>query len=89
MPADAGDAAALFGRLRSLAVEAATSFGWARWADDSVSIDQFGASGPGPEVLESFGFTPEHVAVRAAALLDALDGYADIYDDDDEEDDAP
>ncbi len=69
-----------------LAVEAATSFGWARWADDSISIDHFGASGPGPEVLESFGFTPEHVAARAATLLEALDGYGDMYDDDEEED---
>ncbi|HMC38457.1 MAG TPA: transketolase, partial [Acidimicrobiales bacterium] len=34
-----------------LAVEAATSFGWAKWADDSVSIDHFGASGKGSEVL--------------------------------------
>ncbi len=69
-----------------LAVEAATSFGWARWADDSVSIDHFGASGPGAEVLESFGFTAEHVAARAATLLDALEGLADMYDDEDDED---
>jgi transketolase len=67
-----------------LAVEAATSFGWSRWADDSVSIDHFGASGPGAEVLESFGFTAANVAARAAALLDSVEGYD--YDDDDEED---
>ena len=54
-----------------LAVEAASSFGWERWADDTVALDRFGASGPGAEVLAHFGFTPENVAARARALLDA------------------
>ncbi len=53
-----------------LAVEAAASFGWERWADDSVSIDHFGASGPGDEVLAKFGYTPSNVATRAKLLLD-------------------
>jgi transketolase len=52
-----------------LAVEAATSFGWARWADASVSIDHFGASAPGAKVLEEFGFTGANVAAAARALL--------------------
>lgn len=52
-----------------LAVEAAASFGWERWADDAVSIDRFGASGPGDEVLAMLGFTPANVADRATALL--------------------
>ena len=53
----------------TLAVEAASSFGWPRWADHSVSIDRFGASAPGTEVLEKLGFTPENVATEAKALL--------------------
>ncbi len=69
-----------------LAVEAAASFGWARWADDSVSIDHFGASGPGAQVLAEFGYTPENVAMRAALLLDSIEGYDDDDYDDDEED---
>jgi transketolase len=68
-----------------LAVEAGSSFGWARWADDSVSIDHFGASGKGAAVLEAFGYTPENVAARAAVLLDALEGY-DYGDDEDLDD---
>jgi transketolase len=52
-----------------LAVEAATSFGWARWADASVSIDHFGASAPGAKVLEEFGYTADNVAAAARALL--------------------
>jgi transketolase len=56
----------------TLSVEAASSFGWSRWADDSVAIDHFGLSGPGAAVLAEFGFTPENVAERAQALLDEL-----------------
>ena len=52
-----------------LAVEAAASLGWERWADESVSIDRFGASAPGKIVLENLGFTPENVAVRGRTLL--------------------
>jgi transketolase len=52
-----------------LAVEAAASFGWARWADATVSLDHFGASGPGAEVLAHFGFTADNVAEKARALL--------------------
>ncbi|MHB8440017.1 MAG: transketolase [Acidimicrobiales bacterium] len=55
-----------------LAVEAAASFGWDRYADDSVSIDHFGASAPGAEVLEHLGFTAANVAARARSLLRAV-----------------
>ncbi len=57
----------------TLAVEAGVSLGWDRWADDTVSIDRFGASAPGGRVLAELGFTPEHVAERARQLLDELD----------------
>jgi len=68
-----------------LSVEAASSFGWARWADDSVAIDHFGESGPGAEVLADLGFSAAAVAERARALLDELDGIEYDDDDDDEE----
>jgi transketolase len=54
----------------TLAVEAAATFGWERYADDVVGIDHFGASAPGPVALAKFGFTPEHVAARARALVE-------------------
>jgi transketolase len=57
-----------------LAVEAAASFGWQRWADASVSIDRFGASAPGKIVLEELGYTGEHVAVEARALVARKEG---------------
>ncbi|MCL2394429.1 MAG: transketolase [Acidimicrobiaceae bacterium] len=69
-----------------LSVEAASSFGWSRWADDSVAIDHFGLSGPGDEVLAEFGFTPENVAGRAQALLDEIDNGSDDEFDSESED---
>jgi transketolase len=52
-----------------LAVEAGSSFGWERYADATVSIDRFGASAPGEVAMAEFGFTPDHVADVARALL--------------------
>ena len=53
----------------TLAVEAGVSMGWARYADDVVALDRFGASAPGDVAMAELGFTPEHVAARALALL--------------------
>ncbi len=57
--------------VRRLAVEAAASFGWERYADDVVAFDHFGASAPGEIVLEHFGYTTDNVVGRARALLDS------------------
>lgn len=56
-----------------LSIEAGTTFGWGRWADDHVGIDMFGASAPGEEVLAEYGFTSPAVADAAMALLDVDD----------------
>jgi len=55
--------------LPVLAVEAGTTFGWERYADDIVGIDRFGASGPAGVLFEKFGFTPDHVAERMTLLV--------------------
>jgi transketolase len=60
----------------TLAVEAGTTYGWERWADDALGIDRFGASAPGDRVLAELGFTPEHVADRARQLIDDLEELA-------------
>jgi transketolase len=59
--------------VATLAVEASASFGWDRWADDSVSLDRFGASAPGSVALANLGYTAANVADRARQLLDELD----------------
>ena len=53
----------------ALSVEAATTFGWERWSDDSIGIDRFGASAPGGVVLEQLGINVDHIVERANALL--------------------
>ncbi len=55
-----------------LAVEAGTSFGWARYVGmggDVLGIDRFGASAPGTVNLEKFGFHADELEKRARALL--------------------
>jgi transketolase len=52
-----------------LSIEAATSFGWGRWADHHVALDRFGASGPAEQLFEQFGFTPDAIARAAQDLL--------------------
>jgi transketolase len=54
----------------ALSVEAGSTFGWSRYADASVGLDRFGASAPGAVAMERFGFTVDHVAERAQALVD-------------------
>ena len=55
-----------------LAVEAASPLGWHRYvgdAGDIVALAHFGASAPADQLFQAFGFTPEQVANRAAALV--------------------
>lgn len=53
-------------------VEAATSFGWHRWAGDQgrfVTLERFGTSAPGPVAMKNLGFTPENVVTAAKNSL--------------------
>ena len=58
-----------------VSVEAATTFGWARWTTDDgdqVGMTGFGASAPQPELYEHFGFTADKVAERAKAVVERI-----------------
>ena len=60
-----------------VSVEAASTFGWARWTGTwgrTVGIDRFGESAPGGTVMEQLGMTPEVVATAARASLAAAPG---------------
>src|SRR5262249_29952339 len=52
-----------------VAVAAGVSLGGEKSADDSVSIDHYGAWAPGDRVMKEFGYTAENVAARARELL--------------------
>ncbi len=53
-----------------VAVEAAVSLGWDRYASHTVCIDRFGASAPGKVLFEQFGFSAERVAEVARQALE-------------------
>jgi transketolase len=55
--------------MPTVSIEAATTFGWDRYADVSVGVDRFGASAPGAEVLERYGITVAAVAQAARDVL--------------------
>ncbi|MFI5386164.1 MAG: transketolase [Fimbriimonadales bacterium] len=55
--------------LPAVSIEAASTFGWDRYAQAHVGLDRFGLSGKGDEVMAEFGFTPEHVVEVARRLL--------------------
>jgi transketolase len=57
---------------KRVTVEAASRFGWRRWAGDEgtiIGIDRYGASAPGEVILKELGFTAEHVTAAALELL--------------------
>ena len=55
-----------------LAVEAGSPLGWWKYVGtdgDIIGLDRFGASAPGPTVLEKLGFSAANVAERAKKLV--------------------
>jgi len=55
-----------------LAVEAASTALWHRWVGNLggvVGIDHYGASAPGGQLLQRFGFTPDNVVEHALSVL--------------------
>jgi transketolase len=53
----------------SVSVEAGVAQGWPGWVDRCVSIERFGASAPGGEIMARLRITPEAVAEAVRALL--------------------
>ena len=58
-----------------LAVEAGCPYGWERYTGELgkiIGIERFGASAPGEELFQQFGFTVEHVIKEAKELLSSV-----------------
>lgn len=55
--------------LPTVSVEAGSTFGWERYADRCIGIDRFGASAPGPVVLDRLGINPANVVAQTLDLL--------------------
>ncbi|KAG0267564.1 Transketolase [Actinomortierella ambigua] len=56
--------------IPTISVEAMTTFGWAKYAHESLGIDTFGASGPYQEVYKYFGLVPETVAAKVEKIVE-------------------
>ena len=50
-------------------VEAGVSFGWDQWADRTVTINQFGKSAPGDQVMQVLGISASAIEAAARDLL--------------------
>ena len=55
--------------LPKIAIEAGTTIGWERYADDIIGLTDFGASAPYPEIYERLGFNVEDVIKRIKSNL--------------------
>jgi transketolase len=61
--------------LPLLVIEAGASLGWKSYVGAQIAVigvDTFGASAPGPVVMQHYGFTVEIVCKQAHAVLDRL-----------------
>ena len=60
---------AVLGTAPRMAVEAASGFGWARYAPHFIGMDSFGESAPAPKLYQHFGITTEAVIAKALTLI--------------------
>lgn len=67
----AGAAKILPPSIPTVSVEAGSTFGWERYADRCVGIDRFGASAPGPVVLDRLGINVGNVVEQALEMRGA------------------
>ena len=66
----------ILGKAPHLIIEAASSFGWDRFIGETgaiLSVDRFGASGNGKQVLEKFGFSVENIENIVKELISLKD----------------
>jgi transketolase len=67
---DAGYRAAVLSKgTPTVAVEAAVTGGWYKYADAVVGIDHFGESAPANQLFKEFGFTVENVVKAVESVL--------------------
>ena len=55
-----------------VACEAGSSLGWERWADLSITVDTWGASGAATKLMEEYGFTSDAVTEAALLLIEGV-----------------
>jgi transketolase len=61
------------GSTARVSIEAGVSLGWDRWVGPlgaMISVEHFGLSAPGPQVMEAFGITADHLVDVARGVLE-------------------
>ena len=58
------------GNIPTLSVEATAEHGWHRFSHAQIGMTRFGASAPGNELFEKFGFSTANVTQKGKALVD-------------------
>jgi len=66
---DAYQASVLGDGIPTVAVEAAVTTGWYKYADVVVGIDHFGESAPAGDLFKEFGFTVENVVKAVESVM--------------------
>ena len=62
----------LLGSGLRVSIEAASTYGWSKYTGANgltIGLDQFGASGPAPDVYKHFGLTAEAIAAKVRQRL--------------------
>jgi transketolase len=59
----------VLGTAPVVSFEAASTFGWAKYADTSVGLDEFGTSGPADQVYEKYGLTVQNLVQTVEKLI--------------------
>jgi transketolase len=59
----------VLGNAPVISVEAASTFGWNRYAQKTIGIDTFGASAPADKLYDYFGLTAEKISAEIIKFL--------------------
>ena len=59
----------VLGNVPVISIEAASTFGWNRFAQRTIGIDTFGASAPAGQLYNYFGITAENLADEVKGIL--------------------
>lgn len=55
--------------IMKMSIEAGSTYGWYKYVDKTLGIDQFGASAPANQVFEMYGLTVDNIVKEAKKLI--------------------
>ena len=59
----------VLGNAPKISIEAASTFGWHKYADEMIGIDSFGASGKAGDVYNHFGISVDEIVKRVEKVI--------------------